>query len=67
VFLLVFAQLVARLIVQVLEHADEQVGRIVERLGKLRADVNDRQRIALGASVPPFLSHPASGRCSGTA
>ena len=47
VFLLVFAQLIARLIVEVLEHADEQVGRIVERLGKLRADVDDRQRIAL--------------------
>jgi hypothetical protein len=47
VFLLVFAQFGARLIVQVLEHADEQVGRIVERLGKLRADVDDRQRVAL--------------------
>ena len=46
-FLLVFAQFVARLIVQVLKHADEQVGRIVERLGKLRADVDDGQRIAL--------------------
>lgn len=46
-FLLVFAQLVTRLIVQVLKHADEQIGRIVERLGELRADIDDGQRIAL--------------------
>ena len=38
-FLLILPQFGAGLIVQVLEHADEQVCCIIERLGKLRTNM----------------------------